>query len=85
MTVRNILVGDRVRFEGPNGMGTIRGEIAAIVPGPPSAGRWIYIRYFAEKSTKLICLDETALDEMKFVVIFRDISIQIARGEKVVA
>ncbi len=77
MTVRNILVGDRVRFEGPNDMGTIRGEIAAIVPGPAAAGRWIYIRYFAEKSTKLICLDETALDELKFVVTFRDRELQL--------
>lgn len=85
MKVHNIHAGDRVRFEGPNGMGTIRGEIAAIVPGPAAAGRWIYIRYFAEKSTKLICLNETDLDEMKFVVTFRDISIQIARNEKVVA
>ena len=80
----DILVGDRVRFEGRRGMGTIRGEIVEITDAPIAAGRWVYIEYFSEKP-KMIRLAETALDEMKFVVTFRDISIQIARGEKVVA
>jgi hypothetical protein len=81
---KNILVGDRVRFEGRRGMGTIRGEIVAIVPAPAAAGRWIYIRHFSEQS-KLIRLAEKALDAMKFVVTFRDVDVQVARGEKVVA
>jgi hypothetical protein len=75
MTVRNILVGDRVRFEGRRGMGTIRGEIVEISDAPIAAGRWVYIEYFSEKP-KVIRLAETALDAMKFVVTFRDRELQ---------
>ncbi len=86
---KTILIGDRVRYE--SAAGTIRGEVIRIVQAKNAAGNmidWIHIEYHNEKSpTKksIAVLADTALEMMKFVVTFRDIEIQIARGEKVAA
>lgn len=86
---KTVLVGDRVRYE--SAAGTIRGEVIRIVRAKNAAGNmidWIHVEYHNEKSpTKksIAVLAETSLEMMKFVVTFRDINIQIARGEKVAA
>lgn len=83
---KTILVGDRVRYE--SAAGTIRGEVIRIVQAKNAAGDmidWIHVEYYNEKApTKksIAVLADTALEMMKFVVTFRDINIQIARGEK---
>lgn len=84
-----VLIGDRVRYE--SAAGTIRGEVIRIVRAKNAAGNminWIHVEYHNEKApTKksIAVLAETSLSMMKFKVIFRDIDVQIARGEKVAA
>lgn len=86
---KTILVGDRVRYE--SAAGTIRGEVVKIMQDKNAAGDlidWIYVEYYNDKSPSkysITRLANTALEMMKFVVTFRDIDIQIARGEKVVS
>jgi hypothetical protein len=86
---KTILIGDRVRYS--SAAGTIRGEVVKIMRAPNARGdliNWIYVEYYNEKSPSkysIARLAETALEMMKFVVTFRDIDIQIARGEKVAA
>ena len=86
MAPKTVLVGDRVRYE--SAAGTIRGEVVRIRRGKNAAGDmidWIHVQYYNEKSPSkysIAVLAETALAMMKFVVTFRDIDIQIARGEK---
>ena len=86
---KTVLVGDRVRYE--SAAGTIRGEVVKIMQDRNAAGDlidWIYVEYYNEKSpskTSIARLANTALAMMKFQVTFRDIDIQIARGEKGVA
>lgn len=81
-----VLIGDRVRYE--SAAGTIRGEVVRIVRAMNAAKNminWIHIEYHNEKApTKksIAVLAETALPMMKFVVTFRDICVQISRGEK---
>ena len=83
---KTVLVGDRVRYE--SAAGTIRGEVIRIVRAKNAAGNmtdWIHVEYHNEKApTKksIAVLTDTSLEMMKFVVTFRDIDIQIARGEK---
>ncbi len=86
---KTILIGDRVRYS--SAAGIIRGEVVKIMRAPNARGdliNWIYVEYYNEKSPSkysIARLAETALEMMKFVVTFRDIDIQIARGEKVAA
>ena len=86
---KTVLIGDRVRYE--SAAGTIRGEVVRIVQNKNAAGDmidWIHIEYHNEKApTKksIAVLADTALAMMKFQVTFRDIEIQIARGEKILA
>lgn len=86
---KTVLIGDRVRFE--SAAGTIRGEVVKITRDLNAAGNmidWIYVEYYNEKSPSkysIARVADTALAMMKFVVTFRDIDIQIARGEKVIA
>lgn len=86
---KTILIGDRVRYE--SAAGTIRGEVVKIMRAPNANNdliNWIYVEYYNEKSPSkysIARLADTSLEMMKFVVTFRDIDIQIARGEKVVA
>jgi len=83
---KTILVGDRVRYE--SSAGTIRGEVVKIMRDRNAAGNlidWIYVEYYNEKSPSkysIARLADTALEMMKFVVTFRDIDVQISRGEK---
>lgn len=83
---KTVLVGDRVRYE--SAAGTIRGEVIRIVRAKNAANQmidWIHVQYYNEKApTKqsIAVLADTTLEMMKFVVTFRDIDIQIARGEK---
>ena len=85
---KTVLVGDRVRYE--SSAGTIRGEVTKIMRAPNACGdliNWIYVEYHNEKSPvkkSVVRLAETALEMMKFVVTFRDIELQIARGERVI-
>lgn len=84
---KTVLVGDRVRYE--SAAGTIRGEVVRISQNLNAAGNmidWIHVEYHNEKApTKksISVLADTALEMMKFQVIFRDVEVQIARGEKV--
>lgn len=77
---KTILIGDRVRYE--SAAGTIRGEVVRIVQNLNAAGDmidWIHVEYYNEKSptkSSIAVLADTALEMMKFKVIFRDISIQ---------
>jgi hypothetical protein len=86
-TPKTVLIGDRVRYE--SAAGTIRGEVVKIMQDRNAAGNmidWIYVEYYNEKSPSkysIARLADTSLEMMKFVVTFRDIDIQIARGEKV--
>jgi hypothetical protein len=86
---KTVLVGDRVRYE--SAAGTIRGEVVKIMKDRNAAGDlidWIYVEYYNEKSPSkysIARLADPALAMMKFVVTFRDIDVQIARGEKVAA
>lgn len=86
---KTVLVGDRVRYE--SAAGTIRGEVVKIMQDRNARGDmidWIYVEYYNEKSPSkhsIVRLAETALEMMKFQVTFRDIDVQIARGEKGVA
>jgi hypothetical protein len=86
---KTVLIGDRVRYE--SAAGTIRGEVVKIMQDRNAAGNmidWIYVEYYNEKSPSkysIVRLADTSLEMMKFVVTFRDIDIQLARGEKVVA
>jgi hypothetical protein len=73
---KTILIGDRVRYE--SAAGTIRGEVVKITKDW-NANRdlidWIYIQYYNEKSPSkhsIVRLADTALEMMKFKVIFRD-------------
>ena len=86
---KTILVGDRIRWASAAGM--IRGEVIRIVQAKNAAGDmidWIHVEYFNPKSPSkhsIAVLADTALEMLRFIVTFRDIDIQIARGEKNIA
>lgn len=73
---KTVLIGDRVRYE--SAAGTIRGEVVKITKDWNAAGQlidWIYVEYYNEKSPSkysIARLADTALQMMKFKVIFRD-------------
>lgn len=80
---KTVLIGDRVRYE--SAAGTIRGEVVDIDLAMNAAGDmipWIVIEYIHNNRACRTRLADTALEMMRFQVIFRDIEIQIARGEK---
>lgn len=80
---KTVLVGDRVRYE--SAAGTIRGEVHDIVYGENALGDvipWIIVRYIKNNRECVSKLPGNCLGMYKFVVTFRDIDIQIARGEK---
>lgn len=83
MAITEVLVGDRVRYE--SAAGTIRGEVVDIVEGLNAANNminWYVIEYHNNGWQQRVRLAETALPMMRLKVIFRDIDVQIARGEK---
>jgi hypothetical protein len=73
---KTVLIGDRVRYQ--SAAGTIRGEVVKIMQGWNANHDlidWIYIQYYNEKSPSkysIARLADTALEMMKFKVIFRD-------------
>jgi hypothetical protein len=77
---KTILIGDRVRYE--SAAGTIRGEVVKIMKDYNANNDlidWIYVEYYNDKSPSkysIVRLADTALEMMKFKVIFRDIAIQ---------
>ena len=74
---KTILIGDRVRYE--SAAGTIRGEVVDIVDAMNAAGDiipWIVIEHIMHNRPVRTRLADTALEMMKFKVIFRDIAIQ---------
>ncbi len=79
---KTVLIGDRVRYE--SAAGTIRGEVVKITRDLNAAGNmidWIYVEYYNEKSPSkqsIARLADTALEMMKFKVIFRDIDMKVA-------
>jgi hypothetical protein len=80
---KTVLVGDRVRYE--SAAGTIRGEVIDIVDRVCADGvarPWICVKHNLYFSGSVTWLPDSALAMMKFVVTFRDIGVQIARGEK---
>jgi hypothetical protein len=85
--ISGILVGDRVRWESCEG--TKRGEVKQIFSALDSFGDNIdfyHIEYYdGFNSTSMAMISEDRLHEIEFKVIFRDVEIQIARGEKVFA
>lgn len=83
MAITEVLIGDRVRYE--SAAGTIRGEVVDIVEAKNAADQminWLVIEYHSHGRDQRVRLAETALQMMKLKVIFRDINVQIARGEK---
>lgn len=83
---KTVLVGDRVRYE--SAAGTIRGEVTKIDYAENMAGDiipWITVCYTKFNRDCFARLPGNSLEMFKFVVTFRDIEIQIARGEKEVA
>ncbi len=72
---KTVLIGDRVRYE--SAAGTIRGEVVKIMQGWNAKHElidWIYVQYYNEKSPSkhsITRLADTALEMMKFKVIFR--------------
>lgn len=83
---KTILIGDRVRYE--SAAGTIRGEVVKIMRDLNAAGEmidWIYVQYYNEKSPSkfsIVRLADTALEMMKFRVIFRDCTNYDALAER---
>ena len=83
---KTILIGDRVRYE--SAAGTSRGEVVKIMRDLNAAGEmidWIYVQYYNEKSPSkfsIVRLADTALEMMKFRVIFRDCTNYDALAER---
>jgi hypothetical protein len=74
---KTILIGDRVRYE--SAAGTIRGEVIDIVDRVCADGvvrPWICVKHNLYFSDSVTWLPDSALEIMKFKVIFRDIAIQ---------
>ena len=85
--ITDILVGDRVRWESSEG--TKRGEVKQIFDALDAYGDTIYFYYIEYLDgfglPTMAMISEDRLSEIEFKVTFRDVEIQIARGEKEVA
>lgn len=82
---KTVLIGDRVRWTAASG--THRGEVTGIDYKPNAAGDvvpWVVIRHYRYGRPTYTRIADTALEMMQFKVIFRDVDIQIALGDKVV-
>lgn len=80
---KTILIGDRVRYE--SAAGTIRGEVTKIDYAENANGDvipWITVCYTKFNRDCFARIPGNCLAMYKFVVMFRDVDIQIARGEK---
>jgi len=82
-----VLIGDRVRWQSSEG--TKRGVVRQIFSALDSYGdniNFYHIEYIDDfNKTLMAMISEDRLHEIKFKITFRDVEIQIARGEKVVA
>lgn len=80
---KTVLVGDRVRYE--SAAGTIRGEVVAIenrLCADNVARPWIVVEHTMHNRPVRTSLSDASLAMMKFKVIFRDINVQIALGDR---
>lgn len=79
-----VLIGDRVRWE--SNEGTKRGEVMQIFDALDSYGDNINFYHIAYSDgfngTSMAMISEDRLHEIEFKVTFRDVEIQMARGEK---
>jgi hypothetical protein len=79
-----VLIGDRVRWESAEG--TKRGEVMQIFDALDSYGDNINFYHIAYSDgfngTSMAMISEDRLHEIEFKVTFRDVEIQMARGEK---
>jgi chemotaxis methyl-accepting protein methylase len=79
-----VLIGDRVRWESAEG--TKRGEVMQIFDALDSYGDNINFYHIAcsdgFNGTSMAMISEDRLHEIEFKVTFRDVEIQMARGEK---
>lgn len=82
-----VLIGDRVRWESCEG--TKRGEVKQIFNTLDAFGETTYFYHIEYNDgfngTSMAMISEDRLNEIEFKVTFRDLEVQIARGEKVVA
>lgn len=85
--ISNVLIGDRVRWDGCSG--TKRGVVTQIFNTQDEFGDYVnfyHIEYIdGFNTTSMVLISETEVEDLNFKVIFRDVDIQIARGEKVFA
>lgn len=80
---KTVLVGDRVRYE--SAAGTIRGEVVDIADrmcADNVVRPWIGVQHHLNGRETVTYLSDASLAMMKFVVTFRDIDTQIARGDR---
>lgn len=80
---KTVLVGDRVRYV--SAAGTIRGEVVDIVDRKCADNvvrPWIGVQHFLNGRETVTYLSDASLAMMKFKVIFRDINVQIALGDR---
>lgn len=80
---KTVLVGDRVRYE--SAAGTIRGEVVEIANrmcADDVVRPWIGVQHYLNGRETVTYLSDASLAMMKFKVLFRDINVQIARGER---
>ncbi len=87
MAITEILIGDRVRWQ--SNEGTKRGEVKQIFSALDSFGDNIFFYHIEYNDgfndSSMAMISEDRLNEIEFKVIFRDLEVQMARGEKEVA
>ncbi len=85
--ITEVLIGDRVRWDSREG--TKRGEVINIFNTQDEFGDYVnfYQVEYNDNSggTGIALVSDDEFADVDFKVIFRDINIQIARGEKVLA
>ena len=80
---KTVLVGDRVRYV--SAAGTIRGEVVDIADRKCADNvvrPWIGVKHTLNGRETITYLSDASLGMMKFKVIFRDINVQIAQGDR---
>lgn len=79
---KTVIIGDRVQYE--SAAGIVSGEVVKITRAPNAANvliNWIYVEYYNDNSPSnysIIRLADTALEMMKFEVLFRDTELKDA-------
>lgn len=84
MAITDILVGDRVRWDWPSG--TKRGEVVQIFNTQDEFGDYINFYHIEYNDgfggTGMAMISQNDIEGFNLKVTFRDIEVQIARGEK---